>query len=158
MQAKRTRTRHKTLWLTVIWLIFLAVGLALQAVQGDIPRSLPLARLVNVTGGICLAYVVGHKAGNLIQAVQAPAGQFGFDHVPASRDKLLWVTVTWLFLLAEALVVHTLVLHTVDIPLTEIVGYTGGLSTMYVALDKGTKAAAASGRKNDDTAKAEAAE
>lgn len=134
---------HKTLWILLVWLVFLAAAVALQAV---ISPQLPLADIVNLTGYISLAYVGISKSSNIIKAIKAPAGDFGFPYEPAIRDRMLWITIVWLFFIAEVLIVRAIAPEAAALPVEEVITFSGALSAVYVGMHKGEKVAAASGK------------
>jgi hypothetical protein len=140
--------KHKTLWIVIVWLVFLIGALALQAV---LPNVLPLAEIVNLVGVISLSYVGIDKAKNIVLAAKAPAGEFGADYITPIADKNLWIVIVWLFILIETLSVQAIVTWLMPdggltIPITDVVTYSGILSATYVGLDKGTKIAAVTGK------------
>ena len=133
----------KTMWILLVWLVFMAASVGLQAVMAP---QLPLALVVNLTGYITLAYVGLSKGGNIVKAVKAPAGEFGFDYTPARRDRLLWLTIVWLVLIAEILVVRAIAPEGTLLPVEEVIGFAGALSVVYVGANKGEQMAAAAGK------------
>jgi hypothetical protein len=141
--------KHKTLWLVIFWIAFLAVALVAQAL---IPTALPLAPVINLAGVVSLAYVGIDKTKNIVAAAKAPAGDYGLDYVPPMQDKHLWIVIVWLVLLILTLAIAAYlaaVKRTEALPLTEAVMYAGILSAAYIGLDKGAKVAAAAGEQAD---------
>lgn len=141
--------KHKTLWILIAWLAFLAGSIALQAVTGP---QLPTTVIVNLAGYITLAYVGISKAANIVKALKAPAGEFGFEYVAPIKDRLLWITIVWLLFIVEVLIVRALVPDGTALPVEEVIGFAGTLSAVYVGMNKGEQVAAASGKTTEDEA------
>ena len=140
--------KHKTLWIVIVWLVFLIGAIALQVVM---PNGFPLAEIVNLVGIISLSYVGIDKAKSVVMAAKAPPGEFGTDNIAPMQDKNLWIVIVWLVILIETLVVQFAVTiifpdKTVPIPITDVISFSGILSAAYVGLDKGVKVAAVTGK------------
>ena len=140
---------HKALWILIVWVLFVIVTVALQAVT--VPE-LPLVVVVNLAGYITLAYVGVGKGANIIKALKAPAGQFGFDYVQPANDRMLWITIVWLLIIVEVLIVRTLAPDGTALPVEEVISFAGVLSVLYVGMNKGEQAAAAAGKPNESAA------
>ena len=139
----RAVVRHRTLPILILWILFLAAALVLQAF---ITISLPLKLIAQLAGAISLSYVGVSKGANIVKAMKAPAGDFGFDYIEPKRDRLLWITWVWIAILAEALIVRAALPETVDVPVETVVAFSGLLSASFVGLGKGEKMAAAGGK------------
>ena len=140
---------HKALWILIVWVLFAFVTVAVQAVTSP---ELPLVIVVNLAGYITLAYVGVGKGTNIIKAIKAPAGQFGFDYVQPAKDRMLWITIVWLLIIVEVLIVRTLAPDGTALPVEEVISFAGVLSVLYVGMNKGEQAAAAAGKPNESAA------
>jgi len=135
--------KHKSLWLLLFWLIFLAGAIGLQVF---IVVELPLVEIVTLSGYLTLAYVGISKSVNIVKAFQSPPGEYGFEYQPIQKDRMFWITIIWLLFIIEALIVRALVIETINIPLREVVVFAGLLSTVFVGANKGEKIGAAAGK------------
>ena len=135
--------KHKSLWLLLFWLLFLAVAVLLQLI---LPVELPLAEMVNIAGYISLAYVGISKGANIVKAFKSPPGEFGFEYQPLHKDRMLWITIVWLLLIVLVLIVRAFVNEQISIPVDEVVIFAGMLSVVFVSTNKGEKIGAAAGK------------
>ncbi len=138
--------KHKTLWLVVFWLMLFASLLVLQAIYPSI--AFPLSVVVDIAGTVSFAYVGIDKTKLVVAAAHAPQGEFGYAYIPPIQDKHLWIVIAWLFLCVLSLIIQSLLSDdsVATLPLANIMTAAGILTAAYVALDKGAKVAAITGK------------
>lgn len=141
------KLKHNSLWIVIVWLVLAFIFPIVQAIVTQ--TTLPVKEVVIITGLICLGYVGISKALDITKAFKAPAGDFGFEYVPAMKTKTLWMTIISLLLILEILIVQAIVGNAVDLPVEEAITFCGTVSIAYVSANKGLKVAACCGKEKN---------